>query len=30
VRRRVIAERYRDVVESMYLKTQVTERYHTD
>ena len=30
VKRRVIAERYRDLIEGMYLKTQISERYHAD
>ena len=30
VRRRVIAERYRELIEGMYLKTQLTDQYHAD
>ncbi len=30
VRRRVIAERYRDIIEGMYLKTQLADQYHAE
>ncbi|NOZ78811.1 MAG: long-chain fatty acid--CoA ligase [Acidobacteria bacterium] len=30
VKRRVVTERYRDLIEGMYLKTQLTDRYHEE
>ncbi len=30
VRRRVVAERYRDLIEGMYLKTQLADQYHAE
>ncbi len=30
VRRRVIAERFRDLIEAMYLKTQLADQYHAE